>query len=95
MSNKNSQTSDWEQDAKDMHQKFLKLPESKNKKYYDAMKEHRLRFGSTKHRIDMRPRVFFRTMKMEIILLFLGVSFAVSNIINKLSIAILFPIFTC
>jgi hypothetical protein len=70
---------DWEEDDKDFYHKFLRLPESKNKKYYQAMKEHRFKFGSTKNKIDLRPRTFLSVMKVEVILLIFGVGFALSN----------------
>jgi hypothetical protein len=69
----------WEENDQDYYHKFLKLPESKNKKYYQAMKEHRFKYGSTKHKIDLRPRVFFNVMKIEIILLLFGIGFAISR----------------
>jgi hypothetical protein len=70
---------DWEQNDKEFYHKFLKLPESQDRKYYKAMKEHRFRNGYTKLKLDLRPRVFFNTMKVEIILLIFGISFAVSK----------------
>lgn len=69
---------DWEQNDREFYQKFLKLPESKNREAYKAMKEHRYKYGSTRHKIDLRPRVFFQTMKIEIIMLIFGVGFAIT-----------------
>jgi hypothetical protein len=71
---------DWEKNDKEYYEKFLNLPEAQNKKYYEQMKEHRYRYGKTNQRIDMRPKVFFKTMKIELILLIFGVSFAISNL---------------
>jgi hypothetical protein len=70
---------EWEKNDRDFYHKFLKLPESRDRNYYKAMKEHRYRYGSTKHKIDLRPRVFFSVMKVEIILLIFGIGFAISN----------------
>ncbi len=70
---------EWEKEDGEFHKRFLKLPESKDRNYYKAMKEHRYRYGSTKHKIDLRPRTFIKTMKVEIILFLFGVGFAVSK----------------
>jgi uncharacterized membrane protein len=82
MSNKKGSEAEnwnWEENDKDFYHKFLRLPESKNKKYYQAMKEHRFKFGTTKNKIDLRPRTFLSVMKVEIILLIFGIGFAISK----------------
>jgi hypothetical protein len=61
------------------YEKFLKLHESKTKKYYQAMKDERLKLTDQGMKIDLRPRKFFSTMKVEIILLTFGIGFAISN----------------
>ena len=63
---------------KDNYLNFLKVPQPKTKNYYDEMKEHRIKYGYTKNRIDIRPRAFFSIMKIEVILLLFGVAFAVT-----------------
>jgi hypothetical protein len=105
MSNKKDSESgnwNWEENDKEFYQKFLRLPESKNKKYYQAMKEHRFKFGTTKNKIDLRPRTFLSVMKVEIILLIFGVGFAISIENNKIFVyfitcspPILFPTSSC
>lgn len=63
---------------KDNYLNFLKVPQPKTKNYYDEMKEHRIKYGYTKNRIDLRPRAFLSIMKIEVILLLFGVAFAVT-----------------
>jgi hypothetical protein len=63
---------------KDNYLNFLKVPQPKTKNYYDEMKEHRIKYGYTKNRIDIRPRTFLSIMKIEVILLLFGVAFAVT-----------------
>jgi hypothetical protein len=75
----NNNPSDKITSGRDIHQKFLKLPESRSKKYYEEMKEHRMKYGMTKHKIDLRPRAFWGIMKVEIILLMFGVAFGISK----------------
>ena len=41
-------------------------------------------FGTTKNKIDLRPRTFLSVMKVEIILLIFGVGFAISTENNKI-----------
>jgi hypothetical protein len=71
---------DWAKNDREFYQKFLRLPESKSKKYYEAMREQRFKYGQSNHKLDLRPRKFFSIMKVEIILLIFGVGFAVSMI---------------
>ncbi len=88
MSNKeknNSELDNWDSGKNDRkyYENFLKLPESKNKKYYQAMKEERFKLGDNHLKMDLRPRKFFSIMKVEIIILVFGIGFAISKNADK------------
>ena len=54
------------------------MPEAQNPAYYRAMKEERYRRKGLKYQIDLRPKTFFRKMKLEIVLFLFGLGFALS-----------------
>lgn len=72
---------DWEKNDREFYKKFYKLPEAQDKKYYNAMKEHRYNINGFNQKLDLRPRIFVKTMKVEIIIFLFGVGFAI-GIIN-------------
>lgn len=73
------QESDYEAQSKEYYEKFMKLPDAKNKTYSEAMKDARFKHGKKNFRIDMRPKVLWSNMKIEIILFIFGVGFALSK----------------
>ena len=71
------------QKERDFYERFLKLPESKNKKYNQAERDQRFKMGDNNFKMDFRPRKFFSIMKVEIILLTFGIGFAISKFLYK------------
>lgn len=55
---------------------MLRLPESKDKEYAESIKKMRYKQAGEKFRIDLRPKVFLKTMKLELMVLFVGVGVA-------------------
>jgi len=68
------------QKERNFYERFLKLPESKNKKYNQAERDQRFKMGNDSFKMDFRPRKFFSIMKVEIILLTFGIGFAISKL---------------
>ena len=69
----------WEQNDKEFYQNFLKLPQASDRKYYKAMKEQRMKnIGVDNRRIDLRPKVAWKVMKVEIIIFATGIIFAIA-----------------
>lgn len=69
---------DWKSNDREFYLKFYNLPEAQNKKYFDAIKEHRFNSMGKPTRVDLRPKIFLKKMKFEVIIFFFGLAFALS-----------------
>lgn len=76
---KSKQMMEKENDYMNQYSRFLKVPQNMGSKIYEEEIGNRIKYGRTQHKIDIRPHVFFGTMKFEIILLIFGFGFAIGN----------------
>jgi hypothetical protein len=70
---------DEEPTPRDVYRKVYKLPDPSDRDQHRTS-EKRYTTRNSNYRIDLRPRMFAKMMKIEIIILFFGVAFAVSKI---------------
>ena len=66
---------------REAYRKIYKMPKPRDHKVSQTLdKSEQLSLKNSKYRIDYRPRVFLRLMKIEVIIFFVGIGFALSNI---------------
>jgi hypothetical protein len=65
---------------RETYRKMYKMPKPRDYKTANTIdKKEQLSLKNSKYRIDYRPRIFFKLMKVEIIILLAGLGFAISK----------------